>query len=113
MMNLCDDNLQSWFGWIYNINKTQSTPKELQSQDDIKGILYSEDGSVRWDIIEGITRTYAPRVAGVTVSQKYDTKTKKFTLIYDICTTCGDTSIFVSTKHIYKNGNSFPIKATQ
>ena len=33
MMNACDDNLQSWFGWLYNIDKIQSVPREVQSQD--------------------------------------------------------------------------------
>ena len=60
--------------------------------------------------MEGVTRTYAPRVAGTTISQKYDPKTKKFTLIYDICTVCGHTSIFVSKKYIYKKGNDVDIQ---
>ena len=33
MMNSCDDNLQSWFGWLYNIDKIKSVPREVQSQD--------------------------------------------------------------------------------
>jgi len=112
MMNSCDDNLQSWFGWLYNIEKIAEVPKEVQSQHELHNILYNEDGSVYSKIIEGVTRTYAPRVAGTTISQKYDPKTKKFTLVYDICTVCGHTSIFVSTKHIYTKGNHFFIQDT-
>lgn len=97
MMNLCDDNLQSWFGWLYNIDKIGTVPKEIQSQHNLHDILYNKDGSTISRLVEGVTRTFAPRVAGVTISQKYDPNTKKFVLVYDICTTCGDTSIFIST----------------
>ena len=40
-MNACDDNLQSWFGWLYNINKIGKVPKEIQSQDELHDILYN------------------------------------------------------------------------
>ena len=30
-------------------------------------------------------------------------------LVYDICTTCGETSIFVSTEHIYTKGYSVKV----
>ena len=109
MMNSCDDNLQSWFGWLYNIDKIKDVPRQVQSQDELHSILYENDGTVLKRLVEGVTRTYAPRVAGVTISQKYDPQTKKFVLVYDICTTCGDTSIFVSTEHIYKKGYSVKI----
>ena len=108
-MNACDDNLQSWFGWLYNIDKIKDVPRQIQSQDELHSILYSQDGKVLTALVEGVTRTYAPRVAGVTVSQKYDPSSKKFVLVYDICTTCGETSIFVSSEHIYKKGYSFKV----
>ena len=41
MLNSCDENLQSWFGWLYNYQMNAETPKHLQSQDDIKNILYN------------------------------------------------------------------------
>lgn len=40
MLNACDDNLQSWFGWLYNIDKIGKVPKEIQSQDELHDILY-------------------------------------------------------------------------
>jgi hypothetical protein len=69
--------------------------------------LYNDDGTIVSKVVEGVTRTYAPRVAGRTISQKFDPTTKKFTLLYDICTVCGHTSIFVSTKYIYTKGKTF------
>ena len=111
-MNSCDDNLQSWFGWIYDIKKIGQVPREMQSQHDIHSILYNDDGTVKSKLIEGVTRTYAPRVAGTTISQKYDPKTKKFNLLYEICGACGHTSIFVSTKHIYTKGTIIIIQDT-
>jgi hypothetical protein len=71
MMNECDANLQSWFGWIYPIEQ-KKWPRFKQSQHDIKSILYNKDGSINSELIKGITRTYAPRVAGKTISQNYN-----------------------------------------
>ena len=88
MLDECDDNLQSWFGWIYDIKSNANQPKHLQSQDNLHSILYDENGQVN-KLIRGITRTYAPRVAGETIAQKFDEKTKKFVLTYYICPTCG------------------------
>jgi hypothetical protein len=105
MMDECDANLQSWFGWIYPIEE-RKLPRYMQSQHRLHNILYDENNQVNSELIEGITRTYAPRVAGETVLQRYDTATKKFTLIYYICRDCGETTIFVSEKYIYKNGNA-------
>jgi hypothetical protein len=35
MMNLCDDNLQSWFGWIYPIEKGKTEkPRFMQQQSN-------------------------------------------------------------------------------
>jgi hypothetical protein len=97
MMDECDANLQSWFGWIYPISANgKIEPKHKQSQHRLNEILYDENGKLNSVLIEGITRTYAPRVAGETVSQYYDVKTKKFILTYYICKNCGETTIFVS-----------------
>jgi hypothetical protein len=104
MMNQCDANLQSWFGWIYDIRKGKNVAKEFQSQDDLHSILYHSNGTVKSELVKGITRTYAQRVAGRTISQHFDPNTKKFVLEYEICTVCGDTSIFVSKEHIYPSG---------
>ena len=90
MMNLCDDNLQSWFGWIYPIEKERTNkPRFMQQQSNFTQLLYEEDGSLKSDLVQGITRTFAPRVAGKTISQKYDPSTKKFNLLYEICNACG------------------------
>lgn len=97
MMNLCDDNLQSWFGWIYPIQKgKKNKPRFSQQQSNFSELLYEENGKLKSELIKGITRTYAPRVAGKTISQKYDPVTKKFNLLYEICNACGETIIFVS-----------------
>ena len=89
MMDECDDNLQSWFGWLYQNGANGVLPRHLQSQDNIKSILYDKDNVPLTKLINGVTRTYAPRVAGHTISQKYDTLTKKFILRYNICKDCG------------------------
>lgn len=102
-MDACDDNLQSWFGWLYDIG-SKDKPRHLQSQDRLHEILYDDSGLGKANLIKGITRTFAARVAGETISQKFDTVTLKFTLTYIICASCGPTFIFVSEKHIYKNG---------
>lgn len=106
MMDECDANLQSWFGWIYPIEE-KHLPRQKQSQHNLHSILY-KDGKVSdyfSELIKGITRTFAPRVAGETVSQTFDSVSKKFTLVYNICTTCGETIVFVSEEEVYKNGN--------
>lgn len=46
MINHCDANLQSWFGWLYNIDSHRNVPKEFQSQDDLHSILYNSNGKV-------------------------------------------------------------------
>lgn len=108
-MNHCDENLQSWFGWIYEIEKHQNVPKEFQSQDNLHSILYNPNGTVKSELVKGVTRTYAQRVAGKTISQSFNTTTHKFVLVYEICTVCGETSIFVSREHIYHSGFFPPI----
>lgn len=102
MMDECDANLQSWFGWIYPISQ-KGLPRQMQSQHNLQDILYSSDG-LSSKLIEGITRTYAPRVAGETIKQHYDVDSKRFMLSYYICKECGDTLIFVSESIIYTSG---------
>lgn len=63
MMDQCDKNLQSWFGWIYPIEHA-NRPRHLQSQDNLDDILYDESGSPNSVLVNAITRTYAQRVAG-------------------------------------------------
>lgn len=51
MMDECDANHQSWFGWIYPIEKAKQVSRELQSQDDLHSILYNSDGSINSELV--------------------------------------------------------------
>ncbi len=91
MMDKCDEYLQSWFGWIYNIQHGLS--KSKQNQQNFISKFHEKEGQ----LIKGVTRTFAQRVGGETISQRYDSQSKKFTLSYYHCQSCGDTIIFVSS----------------
>lgn len=81
-------------------------PKE----DDVS-FFFHNNGTVNVESVRLIARTYAPVVAGDTVSQSYDAVRRDFTLIYHICVRCGDTIVFANRQIIYPNGTDFVMQA--
>jgi hypothetical protein len=93
MMDECDNNLQSWIGWIYKpfsgYQQDHRTAQAIQNESNSQSFFYNDDGSVNVEAVRLIARTYAPIVAGETISQGYDAGTRDFLLVYHICLKCG------------------------
>lgn len=71
MMNLCDENQQSWIGWIYKpyggyVDGQLRDQRTAQAFNDSNGgsFFYNEDGTANKDAVRLIARTYATAVAG-------------------------------------------------
>lgn len=65
-MDIMDTKLQSWFGWIYK--------SYIKGQKNT--FFYNSDSSEKIESIDIISRTYAQAVAGKTLSQSFDRKSK-------------------------------------
>lgn len=100
VMDYCDKNLQGWLGWIYKpFDGFNGLPASNSS-------FFKPDGTPNTTAISVIVRTYAPIVAGSTVSQFFNTTSKQFVLVYDMCISCNETVIFASKEYNYPNGFS-------
>lgn len=93
-MDIMDDNLQSWLGWIY-----KSFIKGMKST-----FFYNDDLSEKKESIEIISRTYAQAVAGKTISQSFNRTNKEFRLKYELCVSCGETVIYYNKELAYPRG---------
>ena len=91
--------MPGWMGWAY---KTFGP-----SVSNISDGIYNPDGSVRLVVAKTLARTYAQSVAGKTKLMKFSDVSGDFSLVFDICTECGQTEIYYSENFYYPKGILF------
>jgi endoglycosylceramidase len=113
--NVADQHLLSWTLWEYKTfcRETEATLNS-NSQAAAFGscktgygehLFWNDQGEVNMPACQKMARTYAQKVAGMTVSMKFDPVSKNFEFTYLINTAIKQpTELFVSTKYQYFNG---------
>jgi endoglycosylceramidase len=77
----------------------------IGSSNGQQSLLWNHQGSINGIVAQKLARTYAQKVAGKTISMKFNSKTKDFELIYLIDLSIKEpTEIFLSKKYQYQNG---------
>eukprot|EP00698_Gefionella_okellyi_P018391 TRINITY_DN5504_c0_g1_i1.p1 TRINITY_DN5504_c0_g1~~TRINITY_DN5504_c0_g1_i1.p1 ORF type:complete len:535 (-),score=129.34 TRINITY_DN5504_c0_g1_i1:62-1612(-) len=95
-MDIMDKYLQSWIGWEY---------KQFIPITGFGNSFWNADGSINWPIARTMSRTYAPAVAGHTLSMSYNNITAAFVLQYAVNAAATlPTEIYLCEKVHYPNG---------
>ena len=83
IMDFMDQHKQSWMGWLYKPYGCNHTYLAC-----LTDFMHNENGHINDDLVANTTRTYPQAVAGYTKSFNFDSKTKKFELVYEISSEC-------------------------
>ncbi|KAL4499285.1 hypothetical protein ABPG72_006871 [Tetrahymena utriculariae] len=88
-MDMCDKYHQSWL--------------------DSNGGFYYNKGTVVYQAVHNVARTYATAIAGQTILSYFNTTSGDYTLQYSMCVKCGQTEINYNSEHYYPNGFNIEI----
>ncbi|KAL4454600.1 hypothetical protein ABPG74_021805 [Tetrahymena malaccensis] len=104
-MDMCDKYHQSWLGWTYKPfwNTCDTT------SPDSNGGFYYNNGTVVYQAVHNVARTYATAIAGQTILSYFNTTSGDYTLQYYMCVECGQTEINYNSEHYYPNGLNIEI----
>ena len=106
IMDITDEKMQSWMGWLY---------KAYGCDKNHLGCLISPRGDKNATMHEiwlhNTSRTYPQAVAGETIRYKYDRKTHKFDLSFAVSSKCrsAETVIYFNKNLHYPNGYSIVV----
>ena len=101
IMDITDEKMQSWMGWLY---------KGYGCDKNHLGCLISPRGDKTAALheiwLQNTSRTYPQAVAGETVQYKYDKTTHKFDLSFRVSSHCksNETIVYINEKLHYPKG---------
>jgi len=106
MTEQADKELRSWAYWqfkFYDDVTTQSSPPTIES-------FYGVDGSLQFDKVKTLSRTYAHAVCGVPTSMNFDASTSLFSLVYS-SVNCQNqpTIVYLNEQWYYPRGFSVSV----
>ncbi|KAJ3326919.1 hypothetical protein HDU76_012526 [Blyttiomyces sp. JEL0837] len=96
-LDVAEQNLQSYTLWNYKLYDDRTGPSFG---------LFTSDGTLNTDLATITARSYAPIVAGTTITSQFDSKTKFYNLKYtfDPKVASGSTQIFLNQNLVYVKG---------